>query len=326
MISIILPVYNQGKYISKALKSILSQTFSDYEVIIINDGSTDDISEKINHFLYQLEQSAETMVLVKRFKYYSQLNQGVSIARNNGVKKASFKLIAFLDADDWWEPDYLQNMLTLINQYPDAGIYGCGYYKVKHGKYFPAQIGVEKNFIEGEINYFQVYAKTLWMPLWTGATIVKKSIFFEFNGFNPKLKLGEDFFLWSLVASKYPVVFLNKQLSYYNQDVDIEQRSAGTRLYETYEHVLFSSFDHNLIMNSDFVFLYERLSLYGLFAYYLNNKHSQEIKQILDKIDFTRHELKYTINYNILPKFFLRYWYNLLGQAAKFKNCFLYRI
>jgi glycosyltransferase involved in cell wall biosynthesis len=234
MFSVIIPLYNKASYIEKAIRSVAAQTCRDFELIVIDDGSKDGGFEIAKKLLAALTPP------LGGWGATCQKNQGVSITRNNGVGLAKYDYIAFLDADDWWATTYLEEMKNLIVQYPEAGIYGSSYFKVKNGKYIPANIGVEAGFQQGLINYFQVYAKTLWMPLWTGATILKKDVFIENNGFKPGLKLGEDFDLWARVAIKYPVAFLNKPLAYYNQDVILDTRAVGARLYEKPENMLFT--------------------------------------------------------------------------------------
>ena len=317
MFSIIIPLYNKAPYIQNALNSIINQSFKDFEVIIIDDGSTDDGVLKVNEF-FQRESTPFT-----DWRLISQQNKGVSSARNYGVSLAKFEFIAFLDADDWWATDYLLNMKGLIDSYPEAGIYGSSYYKVKNNLNIPASIGVDKGFTNGLINYFKVYANTLWMPLWTGATIIKKSAFIELNGFKASLKLGEDFDLWSRVAIFYPVAFLNKPLAYYNQDVDFKTRAVGTRLYESQEHILFTNYSEQLMGNTDFVYLFERLALYGLLPYYAYKKNLAEVKLILKSIDWRRHELKYFIFYRFFSPLMLKYWIFLNSLGSKLKNLLL---
>lgn len=314
MFSIIIPLYNKAAYIEKALHSVINQTFQDFEVIIVDDGSTDDSAQRVE----ELFQSQD--LLPNKYKLIKQPNQGVSTARNNGVKHAVYDYIAFLDADDWWAPDYLENMKHLVEKYPQAGIYACSYYKVKYGKTSPAKIGVDEGFQDGLIHYFQVYAKTLWMPLTSINTVIKREIFEKLNGFNSQLKLGEDFDLWVRVAEKYPVALLNKPLAFYNQDVDVNSRAVGIKLYEPHEHMLFTSYSENLLLNPDFVFLFERLALYGLLPYYLNGKNQHETKQILTSIHWEWHEAKYKFYYRIMPVCTLRLWFGLISILSKMKR------
>lgn len=314
MFSIIIPLYNKSPYIKKALHSVINQTFQDFEVIIIDDGSTDGSVQRVEE-LFQSQS-----LLPDKYKLIKQPNQGVSTARNNGVKLAVFDYIAFLDADDWWEPDYLENMKQLIEKYPEAGIYASSYYKVKYGKTTPAKIGVDVGFQNGLINYFQVYAKTLWMPLTSITTVIKKAVFEELEGFKPQLKLGEDFDLWVRIAEKYPVAFINKPLAFYNQDVEVNTRAVGVKLYEPHEHMLFSTYNDNLKSNPDFVFLFERLALYGLLPYYLSGKNKHETKQILMSIHWEWHEAKYKFYYRMMPACLLRCWFALKSLLSKIKR------
>ena len=114
--STIIPLYNKADTILRTLASVESQTFRDFEVIIINDGSTDD---------------GDTVIQNSRFsnkcKLVSQPNKGVSAARNAGAMLANGAYLCFLDADDEWFPDYLQTMYNLIQKFPEAGIYGANF-------------------------------------------------------------------------------------------------------------------------------------------------------------------------------------------------------
>ena len=310
MFSIIIPLFNKASYIEKAIRSVIHQTYQEFELIIVNDGSTDnslDIVQQLNN---------QTNLSIR---IIDQFNQGVSVSRNNGVKVSKNNYIAFLDADDWWEPTYLEEMKQLITDFPEAGIYGCDYFKVKNGQKIIANIGVEPGFKKGLINYCEVYAKTMYQPLWTGATILKKSVFESEQGFNPTLKLGEDFDLWLRVTMKYPVAFLNKPLAYYNQDVEPENRAIGEKLYEPNEHMLFTNYGE-LMNNKDFRILFEVLAVYGLLPYYLVGKNKKKVDAILSGIHWKNHSFKYTLYYRILPKVIVRFRIQIMKFGSSLKK------
>lgn len=295
----------------KAIQSVLSQTYQKFELIVVNDGSTDNSWTVVNNF----QQSTMNCQLL------TQENQGVSVTRNNGVKVAQYDYIAFLDADDWWEPTYLEEMKSLIDDFPQAAIYGSGYFLIKNGIRRIAPVGVETNFDKGEINYCKTYSNTLCMPLWTGATIIRKTIFESEHGFKPSLKLGEDFDLWIRVVMKYPAVILNKPLSNYNQDVELEHRAIGEKLYEPSEHMLFTDYGESKV-NPEFRYLYERLAVYGLLPYYLTEKNRKEVELILSGINWKNHAFKYRLYYKMLPKRLVQLWMNImkLGSVLKSKK------
>lgn len=311
MFSVIIPLYNKAPYVEKAISSVFAQTCQEFELIVLDDGSTDDSLEVVK----SLQLSTFNFLLL------TQKNSGVSTARNNAVEVAKYDYIAFLDADDWWAPTFLEEMKVLIEEFPDAGIYGSSYSKVKHGRNIPGNIGVPKEFERGYLDYFQTYSNTLWMPLWTGAVIVPKTIFKAEKGFKPELKLGEDFDLWVRIVSKHKAVLLNKPLAYYNQDVELIHRAVGERLYEPEQHMLFTDYGA-LMQHNDFKFLFEQLSLYSLLSYYLNNKNKQEVSAILSAIDWEKHPFKYRLYYKLLPKWMVKLWFGFLQFGSKVKNIF----
>ena len=119
MFTVVIPIYNKAHTIERTLKSVINQTFTHFEIIIIDDGSTDSSLEKINKFTHDT-----------RIKIIIQENQGVSVARNVGVEKAKYEYIAFLDGDDKWELNYLQTIHKAIKLYPNCGMFCCaGYFK-----------------------------------------------------------------------------------------------------------------------------------------------------------------------------------------------------
>ena len=319
MFSIIIPLYNKAPYNEKALRSIPAQTYRAFEVIVIDDGSTD-IAPHPPKGGVKLAYIDLELLLGDRGQIIRQKNQGVSVARNNGVKLAKYPYICFLDADDWWAPTFLEEMKALIEEFPDAGIYGTSYYIVKNGNQRVAPIGVPEGFEKGEINYCQVYAKTLCMPLTSISICVPKTIFDSEKGFKPKLKLGEDFDLWVRIAMKNNVVLLNKPLAYYNQDVDLNFRavSAG-KFYKPEEHMLFTDYG-DWMEDEDFRYLFERLALYGLLRYYLSGKNQNEVNRIINGIDLRKHERKYRLYYKILPRKLVNFYFIFLENISVLKN------
>lgn len=312
MFSIIIPLFNKSAYILKCLQSIICQTYTSYEIILVNDGSTDDGIEKIQ---------GSGFSPIKQLKIINQQNRGVSTARNNGVRHAKYNYIAFLDADDWWEPTYLSEMKNLIDAFPEAGIFGCGYRLVKNGVGRIADVAVEPAFSVGLINYFEVYARNLCMPLWTCSVVIRKSVFEAENGFKPFLKLGEDFDLWVRVALKYPVAFLNKPLANYNQDVALKNRAVG-KLHQPENHMLWNLgyLEKEEQLNPDLKLLLDKLRLYNLFPYYISNKYHPYAKAELAKVDWQLHRPSDKLKYS-LPVWVLKTWskFMIMGSWLKQK-------
>ena len=276
--SVIIPLYNKAPYVRKTVESVLGQTFGDYELIIVDNGSNDGSHEIVAAF-------TDHRIKIVRLEE----NVGVSNARNKGVAMASAPIVTFLDADDWWEPTFLEEMAGLIDRHPDAGIYGTGYYIVKNGKKRLAPIGVDEGFEEGEINYCAVYAKTLCMPLTSISVAMPRAVFDETGGFKPHLKLGEDFDLWVRIALKHRTVFLDKPLSNYNQDVDVTYRGTH-HLRDPKEHMLWNLgyLEPEEKTNADYKQLIDNLRTYSLLPYLLTKQYRSAARQELAKVDWSR--------------------------------------
>lgn len=301
MFSVIIPLYNKAPYVAKAIESVLGQTYRDFEVIVIDDGSTDQSLEVAKIF----ENKSITIV--------SQPNSGVSTARNNGVKLAKYPYICFLDADDWWHPTFLEEMKRLITDFSDAGIYGSGYYIVKNGQERIAPIGVPQGFERGIIDYCEVYAKILCMPLTSISVAIPKHIFDEEEGFKSKLKFGEDFDLWIRIALKHKVILVNKPLAYYNQDVDINNRGVAVhKIYSPENHFIFN-LDYlydNEKNNHRLKILLDKLRVYILLKYRMQKAFPKEYNAEIKKVDFSVQPLGVRLQY-YLPVWFLKQYYGL---------------
>ena len=323
MFSVIIPLYNKGIYIEKCLKSLRNQTFKAFEVIVVNDGSTDNGLQVVEKLIKEFNDDAENVISIT---VISQQNKGVSSARNLGVLITNYDYLVFLDADDWWEDNYLEEMKGLIERYPDAGIFSSYYYIYKNTRRRIDPIGVHDGFVEGYINYFLVYAKTLSTPVLVGATVIRKKVFQEFNGFNPNLKLGEDSDLWIRVHLKYKVAFLNKPLTYYNFDVDPKTRAIGNdKLYEKGEYMLFNMNYVNTSNNQDLHNLFERLCVYNLVPYYIHGKNKVDVTKLLINVDWNSYPIKYRLIYKKAPIWILVFWMSMMKYGSICKQ-FLIRM
>lgn len=294
--SIIIPLYNKAPYICKALESVLAQTYANYECIVMDDGSTDGSRETVEGWLAENNPRCGG-----RFRLLGQPNQGVAVARNNAVRAASGEYICFLDADDWWEPTFLQEMVQLIHDYPDAGLYAANYVYYKPGK-----THVALNLPTGYIDYPKAYLQSTAMPVWTGAVAMPRRVFEEMGGFPIGVKLGEDFLLWAKTAMRYPVAFLNKPLAYYNNDVPAALRA--TRNLHAPEHnmlFLLDTIAKEDALSRDWKQLFNRLRVNGLLDYWLCPQYHDLAKKELAKVDWVQ-QPKYVIRTYRTPIWLLR--------------------
>lgn len=321
MFSVIIPLYNKADHIEKAIRSVLNQSFHAFELIIVNDGSTDEGLAVVENYISTQIRSGNNS-LIENCRIINQPNSGVSVARNNGIKEAKYPYIAFLDADDWWHKHYLAKQKTLIENYPEAGLYGSSYFQIKRGKQIKANIGLDDSFLRGYINYFEVYRHTLCMPIWTSATVIPKRVFNELVGFNPGLKLGEDFDLWVRIALQNKIAYLNEPLAYYNHDVEITYKaSALGRIYKPEEHYIFQ-LDYLSLEeknNSSLKRLLDALRVYVLLPYYLNTTTRNAARKELQKVDWTLQPGKERIRYR-MPILILKIESYMMQWGSKIKQ------
>lgn len=287
--SIIVPLYNKAPYVRKALDSIVSQTFTDWECIIVDDGSTDGSLDVVRDFvrndgMSRLRLNEPLTLNDGRLTILGQLNAGVAAARNNGVAKSHGEYVCFLDADDWWEPTYLEEMSQLIGAYPDAGLYGCDYYYVKNGK-----MKIYPKNAEGYIDYCKVYTDCKAMPIHPNGAIIPRNVFDEIGGFNPSIKMGEDFILFMQIVLKYKVAFLNKQLVYFNQDADPKWR-AITKLHKPEHHMLWyvSHWEEIERTNAAYEAMIDMLRVKSLLPYWLSDEYHDAAAAELKKVDWSK--------------------------------------
>jgi glycosyltransferase involved in cell wall biosynthesis len=207
--SIIIPLYNKKPFIGRAVDSVIEQKYKDWELIVVNDGSTDG-GEKI------VEKYSDPRIML-----VCQQNKGVSAARNKGVSLAKYDHVTFLDGDDTWEPDYLNELNYLITKYPDCGIWGINHRFVReNGEVRVNPAGMrEEGFPDGIIqDYFTLFAKKGKSPFSNSGCCYPKKLFLETGGYREGVALTEDSDLWCRIAMDHPVAFSAKELvNYYFQ-------------------------------------------------------------------------------------------------------------
>ena len=311
--SVIIPLYNKAPYIEKALQSVMAQSFTDYEIIVVDDGSKDESAAIAEKTLAEFSLPN---------KLIRQENAGVSVARNNGANQSQGDYICFLDADDWWAPSFLEEMSGLIDEFPDAGIYGTNYTIVNETKHKTrvAPIGVEPGLEKGYINYCQVYAKTLAMPLTSISVALPRYVFKDAGGFPEGINLGEDFLLWIKIALKHKVVFLNKPLAFYNQDSNPVWRGTG-HLTDPKYHMLWNlqDLEYEEKNNLDYKELIDNLRTYSLLPYYLSKHYRDAARKELSKVDWDKRPAKVKRLYH-MPLLLLRGRYYLLKCCSAIKQ------
>ncbi|SRX54770.1 glycosyltransferase family A protein [Aequorivita sp. CIP111184] len=227
--SVVIPVFNKEKYIAETIKSVLNQTFSNFEVVILNDGSTDNSEAEILKFKDP------------RIRYFSRENSGASAARNFAIQQAETEYIALMDADDYWYPFYLEEQNRLLNDFPEESVFATATEIKRNGKIFSNNYSI-KTFGKDSVlvDYFE--ASQLDSVLLSISTVLKKDVFENVGWYDPKIKSGEDTDLYVRIGIKYKVVFSPKVCATYMvrknslfQSVKKLEEKANFEAYEVHE-------------------------------------------------------------------------------------------
>ena len=202
-VSVVIPSYNRAECIEKAIDSVLEQTVDDIEIILVDDGSTDNTREIVlNKYGDQV-------------RYVYQENQGIPGARNTGIKNARGDYIAFLDSDDYWRPGKLERQMSLAEEHPEYGLLASRCDKIQCAGHIKKP--------NRPLSYQSRRGKSGWVLndlfqanfIRTSAVIIRRDCFDKVGLFDEKLKQTDDYDLWLRMAAEYQVGFINEFLTVY---------------------------------------------------------------------------------------------------------------
>ncbi|MCD6584856.1 MAG: glycosyltransferase [Desulfobacteraceae bacterium] len=194
LVSVIIPTYNRAWTLKKAIDSVLEQDYKNFELIVVDDGSTD-------------ETEALVAAYAESIKFIQQPNSGVSAARNKGISMSSGSLIAFLDSDDSWYPEKLSAQIIFFNENPDALICQTEEIWIRDGKKVNPKKKHQKP--DGMI-FIPSLALCLISP---SAVMMRKNLFAKVDGFDESLPACEDYDLWLRITCRYPVHLIDTPLT-----------------------------------------------------------------------------------------------------------------
>ncbi len=206
MFSVVIPLYNKEDHIFETVESVLGQEYSDFELIIVDDGSTDKSLEIVQS------------ISDERLKLVSQENAGEGAARNRGIREANREFIAFLDADDYWKENHLAVLKRLIEKFPKVGIYASNY-QIKNKQAFqrPDFAYLKKDNDQKIVNYFEVVTDGDQIVN-SSNSCIPKQVFKKIGFFKENEPLGTDLDMWGRIALEYDIAFTREISSVYNQE------------------------------------------------------------------------------------------------------------
>lgn len=287
MISVVIPLYNKEKNIESTLDSLLKQSYSDFEVVVVDDGSTDRSVDVVRGF----------MAAYDSIRLIAQPNSGVSAARNRGIKEASGEYVALIDGDDLWDKDCLTAMACMTTDFPDAALCGLNYADIIDGNIVPYQQGMPDGFRGYVDDYFGTSHGDLFCA---SSVILKREAAIAAGLFDERIRYAEDLDFWYRLILNYPVAFNNKVFAYYNKDADnraeknINAHFEITQRWECYIEKFVPYFAENKAFAG---FLSMRVAanlLYG--GYYFGNSHDRKCSDdIVKNLSYPDIPFKYSL-------------------------------
>ncbi len=278
--SVILPTYNRSYCISDAIDSILNQTFNSYEIIVIDDGSKDDTKEVLEKYN-------------KKIKYLYQNNNGVSAARNFGISKSTGKYLAFIDSDDLWTKEHLENHYNFLEKNIE---YALSY---NYAKVIDFKTGKSSgHFSHKKSNHIIKYPETIFINnniLTTPSIVIRKSIIDEIGVFDEGMDMCEDLDLWRRISKMYkikcipqyltiirerenqfdPTIFFSKRKLFLEkailEDIYLDRSTIISLYYELYSNYYKCGCDRNVIMANICSSVKEYPELISIIANFENN-------------------------------------------------------
>jgi GT2 family glycosyltransferase len=211
-VTVVIPLFNKAPYISRALESVIGQSFTDFECLVVDDGSTDQGGAIVEGFRDP------------RIRLIRQANAGVSAARNRGVEEARRPLIAFLDADDEWQTDFLAESVEAMKRYPEAVASFSNFMRAGSGG--PVfRDGVRESRLLPD--YFAFCLAHDGLGIWSSAVMVRREALRQAGGFPTGRTVGEDLDTWARLAWSGPIAYIPRVLSTYHVEAGASSSRSG---------------------------------------------------------------------------------------------------
>lgn len=291
MISVVIPLYNKEQSIVRTLDSVMRQTYTDFEVLVVNDGSTDKSPALAEAY-------PDT-----RIRVINKENGGVSSARNRGIQEAKGEYVAFLDGDDLWAPTYLSTLYQLIMDYPDASLYTIGYTE-SYGNNLPVNID--------NSHFFRGYVEDPWkskMHLWTGSSSSSsRADLLAVGGFDERMTHGEDIDLWWRLILRNKAAIDSRCLTFYVQD---SENRAMNKVIPLEKHIPYyiDKYADARAQDAAFRKFFDTQMIYRLYPYLFTCKYHCMARRLARKLDYS--QLKWSMHFRMVCPYLYRLYERL---------------
>lgn len=299
MISVVIPLYNKEQSILNTIKSVQNQTYRDFEIIVVDDGSTDGSLSVVESLL-----TAESRLTVIR-----KPNGGVCSARNRGIEAAKGEYVALLDADDIWDKDYFREQMRMVEDFPDCYMWGINYAETVDGQVIrDVPTGLPKGFRGIVDDYFRIPGRV--SDLFCSSSVLIRKTAFEGVGlFDERIRYAEDSDMWFRIIARFPVAFYDRYMVFYRFDAEnrAQKKHRPLKYFLPFFVDKYSSYK-DVPVFYDWI---NRWSAQHIANYYFNCKEEKRDAEIASS----------KLDYQVIPA-----KYKLLFRSPFFMGWFLYAV
>ena len=244
--SVVIPLYNKQNSIVATLQSVLAQTYQNFEIVVVDDGSTDNSAQVVEEFISAYPQP---LPKGKGVRLVRKANGGVCSARNRGIQEAKYDYIALLDGDDLWDEHYLEEQVKLIQDFPEAKMWGINFAEMSNGQLIRTlPTGLPEGYRGYVENYFQMQGRISDLYC-SSSVVIKMEVFDKVGYFDERIKYAEDSDMWFRIIATYPVAFYDKYMAFYLYDAENRamNRTRMLKCFLPYYVDKYQEFKHNQV-------------------------------------------------------------------------------
>ena len=289
MISIVIPLYNKEGCIGKTLGSVLAQSYRDFEVVIVDDGSTDESTRIVSS------------IPDDRIRLITKENGGPSSARNRGIEVAIGEFIAFIDADDIWSLDYLKEMVDLIESFPNAVIWGFNYSTIQNGQVKELDTKEYRGYVSDKWDSFPFF-------FFTSSTCCRRATLIELGGFDERMVYGEDIDMWFRLLLSGRGVLDTRVLAFYNKD-GMDSLTQHKMPLEKHIPFFIDKYAQARKSNPYFRRFFDEQMVYRLYPYLFDREYKKSARDLSKKLDYSL--LKNSMRFRMRHPYVYRFLRNL---------------
>lgn len=294
-ISVVIPLYNKQNAITATLQSVLVQTYTNFEVIVVDDGSTDDSANVAETVLRE----CTVYGVESKGKVIRKANGGVCSARNRGIQEAKYDYIALLDGDDLWDEHYLEEQVKLIQDFPEAKMWGINFAEMSKGKLIrKLPTGLPDGYRGYVENYFQMPGRISDLYC-SSSVVISKDVFDRVGYFDERIKYAEDLDMWFRIIAIYPVAFYDRYMAFYQYDA--ENRALNRKIllqnYLPFYVDKYREYKDNIV----FYMWINRWSANIIRSYYFESKYNQleDARVAINNLDYSVIPFKFKLLFKV---------------------------